>query len=214
MRNFVFRRDAIIDLCKGKTVLHFGFLGHYNWEEMLKSVNWLHSEIHRVAKRLVGIDYLKSEVDKVRSNYALEAYACDVMELEKLNFQSTFDIVLCGEIIEHLDNPGLFLEKLRRFLSRESMLIITTPNPWWVKRMIPGFAYREKQKLNREHVMWQSYFTLKYLLERYRYYEIAYGYYAAERNLTNKNLRCTVKSFVYRLIQLRHQRGLFFVAGI
>ncbi len=47
-----------------------------------------------------------------------------------------FDVIVAGEIIEHLENPGLFLRACRPLLSAEGSLIITTINAYCWFRFI------------------------------------------------------------------------------
>ncbi len=59
---------------------------------------------------------------------------------------TTFDIVTCVEVVEHLERPGDALEELKRVLKVEGSLVLTTPVPkvswriiWWVwTRFGPG----------------------------------------------------------------------------
>ena len=45
----------------------------------------------------------------------------------------SFDSIVAGEIIEHLENPEIFLKESYRVLKENGKLIITTPNrkSWW-----------------------------------------------------------------------------------
>lgn len=75
-----------------------------------------------------------------------------------------YDYILCGEILEHLSNPGRFLDKLKEY---NCPIIITVPNAFctsgytWVKKEI--------ENVNLEHVAYYSYNTLKTLVERHGY---------------------------------------------
>jgi len=41
---------------------------------------------------------------------------------------SKFDVLVVSDIIEHLSNPGLMLEGIKRFCDQNSIIIITTPH--------------------------------------------------------------------------------------
>lgn len=47
---------------------------------------------------------------------------------EETEFQEKFNFIFAGEIIEHVKNPDIFLEKARNLLGREGIICITTPN--------------------------------------------------------------------------------------
>lgn len=72
--------------------------------------------------------------------YNENVYGLDVVDCSNIkNFKkgdaqdmpfrsNTFDTVVAGEVIEHLENPEKFLKEARRVLKRGGILIMTTPN--------------------------------------------------------------------------------------
>ena len=42
----------------------------------------------------------------------------ETLELEKFLNKNFFDVILCGDIIEHLKNTSVFLQKLKQFLKQ------------------------------------------------------------------------------------------------
>ena len=77
---------------------------------------------------------------------------------------SRYDIIVAGEILEHLANPGRFLEAMRHFTCP---LIITTPNAFSQSGM--DCVKQGYENVNKDHVAYYTYTTLKTLAERYRY---------------------------------------------
>ncbi|MBO0181221.1 hypothetical protein J0682_30075, partial [Vibrio parahaemolyticus] len=77
-----------------------------------------------------------------------------------------FDVIVAGEIIEHLNNPGLFLSGVRRFMHRDSKLVITTINAYCAMRFFV-YALRGRRGINEfvhpDHVAYYSYSTLRVL---------------------------------------------------
>lgn len=51
-----------------------------------------------------------------------------------------FDIVLCTDVLEHLENPGAALARMRTVLKPGGVLYITTPNLNWFRRNILAHA--------------------------------------------------------------------------
>lgn len=76
------------------------------------------------------------------------------------------DLVICGEVIEHLSNPGLFLGKLIE-LYPDVPVIVTVPNAY----SEVGARWMEKgtENVNLDHVAYYSWTTLKTLVERVGY---------------------------------------------
>lgn len=219
----LYRKDEIVSLCEGKSVLHLGFVQHsHQYKEMIKSGKWLHERINKVSNRLVGFDFLKDEVDYIKEAYNYEAYYADVTKLEDVEFDDKFDVIVCGELIEHLENPGLMLKGIKRFMHANSILIITTPNPWSTNRLkLIKKGIDESKWLNPEHTCWFSFQTLKQILERYNYLEVKYDYYVGEiidddKNVFKSSLLNSLKSTKNSFFRKKkvNYKGLFFIARL
>lgn len=58
-------------------------------------------------------------------------------------FSENFDLVYCGEIIEHLTDPDHLLDEVYRVLKCGGLLIITTPNlAGWINRLLLFLGYQ------------------------------------------------------------------------
>ncbi len=219
----IFRKDKIVSLCENKSVLHLGFVQHSDqYQNMIDKGVWLHEMINKVASKLVGFDFLEEEVNILKQAYGYEAYCADVTKLENVKLSEQYDVIVCGELIEHLDNPGVMLNGIKRFMHKDSLLIITTPNPWsknrlnLIKKQVP-----ESKWLNPEHTCWFSFQTLKQLLERYDFEEDFYGYSNGNTSkefsnvfknpLLNKMKQ--IKDSIFKIPEM-NSNGLFFVAKI
>lgn len=220
----IFRKEKIMELCVGKNVLHLGFIQHHNlYEKKIAEGDWLHEKINSVASYLVGIDYLKDDVNVIRDKYGYDVYYADVTDIEDMrrvkdHINMSIDVIVCGELIEHVDNPGIMLENLKFFMDTDTILIITTPNPFSYHRMkLMMNGNYECEWLNKEHVSWYSYQTLKQLLDRKGYVEVDYEYYDAERkDKVNSKLKSIIKDII-PLSKWHYSQelsdGLFFIAS-
>lgn len=108
----------------------------------------LHDTISsHVDGELIGIDINKTEIKKMQN----EGYNVQVGDAQELSFDQPFDVIVAGEVIEHLCNPGVFLNKASKNLTDSGRIVLTTPNP-------DGFAYFRKallnQKNNPTHTCW------------------------------------------------------------
>lgn len=76
--------------------------------------------------RLVGTDIAPNAVAHIR-NLGFEGQVCDASV--ELPFASgSFDVVTCGEVLEHVANTDRLLEEIHRTLRVGGLLILTTPN--------------------------------------------------------------------------------------
>lgn len=74
-------------------------------------------------KLLVGLDSNHMALQKRSSDFwAVQGDA------QRLPLQTeTFDLVLFSEVLEHLPNPGLALDEIRRVMNKKAVLILSTP---------------------------------------------------------------------------------------
>ncbi len=78
---------------------------------------------------VLGIDVHAPSILEARRKYALPNLSFRVGDLQDLSEKDLgFEVIVCSEVLEHLENPREFMEGLRRLLRPGSALIITTPN--------------------------------------------------------------------------------------
>jgi Methyltransferase domain len=167
------RWDFILARCADRNVLHLGFIGETDaWPDQkvdaIKDEHTLHSQLLKVASKVVGVDRDERAVEMIRSEVGWgNLHVADVEHLERLNLNGPFDVVLFGNLVEHLSCPGLALNGIHRFMSEKSEMIISTPNAFALLsnvRFTLG-SFREGD----EHVTGYSRFMLQALLERHGY---------------------------------------------
>ena len=163
------RVDYLKDICRGKTVLH---LGCTNWpytEAALEDEALLHIELQGIARELWGLDADEEGIKLLRERGVDNLYRADLERLETLEMDQQFDIILAGEMIEHLSNPGLFLRGIKRFMRPDSTLVITTINAYCGFRMvIYGLRGRGgwMEPVHPDHVAYYSYSTIRHMISR------------------------------------------------
>ncbi len=112
-----FDYTSVLDIGCGRG--HFGLL--------LKSLG----------KNYTGVDIPKNA--GICNERGLEAYSANI-EQEKLPLKNaSFDMVLCLEVIEHLNDMNLLLSEVMRVLKKDGIFIVSTPNsnmPSWRIREI------------------------------------------------------------------------------
>ncbi|WP_225931341.1 class I SAM-dependent methyltransferase [Leptolyngbya sp. 7M] len=168
----VLRRETLISLSKGKKVLHLGCTNHPYTQQAIENDMLLHFEIGKVASELTGFDNDDDGLNILRDHGVERLYKADLEQLESVGLQDRFELIIAGEMIEHLNNPGLFLNGIKRFMDEGSRLVITTINAYCALRFVL-YALRGRggvqEPVHPDHVAYYSYSTLKLLLERHGY---------------------------------------------
>lgn len=164
------RLDFIREACKGKKVLHLGCTDYPYTQNAIDSNMLLHFELEKIASELYGFDYDQAGLDILAANGTGNLYRADLERLDDVPLDMKFDVIVAGEMIEHLNNPGLFLDGIKRFMSEETILAITTINAYCGMRFFiyglrgrGGFA----EPVHPDHVAYFSYSTLSLLLKRH-----------------------------------------------
>jgi len=177
--NIVNRVDYLAGLCRGKRVLHLGCTSVPFTQEWLEAGHLLHERVERVAAVQYGIDSSEEGVELLRKRGYGNLAVADVEELATRNpfGQVEFDVILGGEILEHLSNPGRFLEGLKPFLHTPgSRLVLTAPNSYCAYRFLYTFL-TGREGVNPDHVAYYSPRTLTRLATRHGYSVEDWCYY-------------------------------------
>lgn len=152
----------IQNICNGKTVLDLGCIRH-SADYAVADSNWLHKKIKSVAKKIIGVDYLPKEIQKLNT-LGYEIIFGDVTKPIELN--ETFDVIVAGDLIEHLTNFEGFFENCNRLLKPNGVLIITTPNPFYSAEF-HYVAFKGSYLINPEHTCWIDPQALSQLIDRF-----------------------------------------------
>lgn len=166
------RLDLIRDYCRGKSVLHLGCTNYPYTEEAIANEMLLHFELEKIASEIYGFDADQQGLEILARNGCSNLYSADLESLENAPVARTFEVIVAGEIIEHLNNPGLFLNGIKRFMNPDSRLLITTINAYCAMRFAV-YALRGRGGINEfvhpDHVAYYSYSTLRLLLSRHNF---------------------------------------------
>ena len=121
---------------------------------------------------VVGIEQDAAAAEQAREVCA-EVLVGDVETLELPFEPSSFDVVLCGDLVEHLRDPEQFLARVRPFLRAEGALVLTTPNVAnWANRLgllVGRWRYTDRGILDRTHLHLFTRATLVEMLARAGY---------------------------------------------
>ena len=151
------RAKFLLERAKGKIVLDVGASGP------------MHEGLVQVAAKCHGID---------------RDGAGDVLNLDLDDVTAALpefpgvELIVCGEILEHLGNPSWFLTRLRKAYPGVPV-IVTAPNAFSeiARRHMEGGT----ENVNHDHCSWYSWKTLKTLAERAGYTAREFYWYGAGR---------------------------------
>lgn len=154
------RQEYLVAKCAGKRVLHLGAI------DLCKGqMCGLHRQLMRVTDGLIGIDIDRDGIEQAKSAGIHNIQYGDLEKLEELDIGDKFDVIAAGGVIEHLSNPGLFLEGIKKFFGPHTEMILTTPNAFSIHRFLLSLVRLEY--VHPDHVCYYSYITLKRLLQRH-----------------------------------------------
>ena len=154
------RIEALVDAARGRRVVHVGFVDELMESKQAGGV-WLHARLAEVASSLVGLDLDERGVEAARAQ-GYEAYAVDAQSAEAVRALGLerAELVIAGELIEHLDAPGPFLRAMGELADE---LVLTTPNAYRLANFLVPLSGREA--VHPHHTSWQSPQTLRRLLD-------------------------------------------------
>lgn len=159
MKLYRSKLDWIAPYVDGRAVLDLGCVCH---DLDQTAVPWLHAFLLGRADRVLGVDYLEDQVARMRD----QGYHAVTADVQTMDLGETFDVLVAGDIIEHLDNPGLFLDRCCAHMKPDGRLLITTPNPVNVVRLIRTL-FKGAPGANGEHTCWFTAQVLRQLAARH-----------------------------------------------
>lgn len=147
-------------LAEGKNVLDIGVVQHEL--EKVDNRTWLHRALCIKSKKILGIDIDLEGVNSL-NNRGFNVVHADAQAFE---LENKFDVIIAGDLIEHLDNPGGFLECVKKHLDTDGIFAVSTPNPFWWKTYL-HVLIKGNSCPHPEHTCWYCEQTLIQLLERH-----------------------------------------------
>ena len=161
------RAIFIAGLCKGRCVMHLGCAAWPLTEQQLEDGSLLHLALSKVSRRVYGIDLSEEGLSFLRKRGFKDLIRWDVEKLDELRVEEPVDVIVSGEILEHLSNPGLFLQGISRLMKREkSKLVISVPNAFSIRHFVPVML-RQTERVMDDHTAYYSFSTLRELLRRH-----------------------------------------------
>ena len=197
------RFEYLIENCTGKNVLHLGCASMPTTKPRYEQNRLLHVLISKVTNELWGVDLNSEAIEYLKTKEIPNLYTGDVEKLTEAGLPSEkkFDVILAGELIEHLSNPGLFLAECLKLLKPEGELILSTPNAFTIKRA-PRVLLRNEATAP-DHTFYSTYSTLNQLLSRSGFEIVDIQVYYLEGDLyLNQPIKSKISSAILRRLPL------------
>jgi hypothetical protein len=166
------KENYILNLCKNKKILHFGFLDYPITVEKVSNNTFLHTKLKLVCDVLFGVDIFDDNIKQYSAitgdnNVILCNIVTDDIDSFDL-FNSRFDYVLLPDVLEHVVNPGIMIERLHKLCTKTgAKLLVTVPNAF------NAYAFAEclngKENVHPDHYFYFSPYTLRKILLDYNF---------------------------------------------
>jgi 2-polyprenyl-3-methyl-5-hydroxy-6-metoxy-1,4-benzoquinol methylase len=151
------RIKIILPRMKGPDVLHVGCVGE-GGERFL-----VHSALCESlpAYKISGVDINADGVKELQAR----GFEAVVGDAESMELGRQFDTIFAGELIEHLANPGRFLDRCRGMLKPQGKLLLSTPNPFSVEH-VGLYIKNFRRAFHGGHALWMCPQTLEQIARR------------------------------------------------
>jgi len=153
--------DLIPDDNKNKTILEIGAGG---------ANTLIYAKKNGYAQNIYGVELFKIE-NSNQTNSLLEKFILGDIEKTELPFENNkFDVIICGDVLEHLIDPYTIIAKLKSFLKDDGVIIASIPNIREYKTMKTiffkgDFKYTDSGILDKTHL---RFFTKKNMIDLFK----------------------------------------------
>lgn len=159
-------RDAyILSACAGRDVIHLGACDYPMTRGKAEKGDLLHQKLQGKGRTLVGYDNDSASIALLRDEFGLTDIVDRDLSLPFDESVARGDLVVCADIIEHVNNVGNMMEACNRLLRPGGTLLVSTINAASFKQALRALFGREP--VHPDHVAYFSYATLGVLMSRF-----------------------------------------------
>jgi len=156
------RAEYLSALARGKSVLHIGCTDYPITEERIARGQLLHAKLQETAQCLLGIDISKEGLESLRTH----GYSNVVeMDAEALCVDRQFELIMAGDTLEHISNPGMFVQGAAKVLTPDGELIVAVPSAFSFN--VLRLWLKDVELTHKDHIAFHSPKTLAELCGRY-----------------------------------------------
>lgn len=152
-----YREGFLLPYIQGKKVLDLG-VGDIR-------DRFLHRFISQHARSAIGVELDTERAKKLNDM----GYHIIVGNAETIRLKDTFDVIVAGDLIEHVSNAGLLLANVARHLKKKGLFIFNTPNAYSINMLIRYLFTPSQYHQFNEHSAAYTEDLLKVILSRQGY---------------------------------------------
>ncbi|MGB9756014.1 MAG: class I SAM-dependent methyltransferase [Desulfurella sp.] len=123
-------------------------------------------------KRLCKANYIAGvDIVDLGQSEKLDKFILGDIEIEELNFPDKyFDIIICADVLEHLKDPWSTVNKLKKYLKDNGVIIASIPNIREIRTLLSivikgDFKYADSGILDKTHL---RFFCKKNIIELFK----------------------------------------------
>jgi len=110
---------------------------------------------------VVGFDQNRERVEQLVE----QGYKCICGDILNPIIESQYDLLIAGEIIEHIHDQSMFFRSVAKLLRSGGTALISTPNPSGIMSVL-GYWLIAEERGGDGHVLWQSPKTVRSVAEK------------------------------------------------
>lgn len=191
----IIKDEWLVNRVRDANVLHVGCTDWPLTAERLRNGRLLHQKMCASSKHCVGIDLDGDgirELKKLMPDHEFHEINAESIPESSVICNQKWDIIVAGDVVEHMDNPGMFFRTARRLLNHEGTLIVTVPSSFSAKRFF-WLSLTGIEQVHPDHTAYFSEATLTQIANRsgFKIVEI-YGFQWTNPTFKNRfsNLLC------------------------
>ena len=156
------RPNVIFDYVYSNMVLHLGCTDQLSLiNEKVKSGIYLHTQLSRIASECLGIDTNKAALEHLYGLGITNIIYADITKpgIGRITDEH-WDYLIIAEVLEHIDNPVLFLQDIALYYKGSiDRLIITVPNAFGLINVSQALK-NGVESINSDHRYWFTPYTI------------------------------------------------------
>jgi SAM-dependent methyltransferase len=174
--SLVKRDEYILARCTNRQVVHLGACDAPSTLEKASRGELLHQKLQGRCANLVGYDIDAPSIDLLRERFGIADIVARDLAVVAPQADPAGDIIICADIIEHVDNAGALLVSCNRMLSVGGDLLISTIHALSFKHALRTLL-TGVEIVHPDHVSYYSYATLGVLLDRFGFEPTTFRYF-------------------------------------